>query len=72
MKSKTKGTITSIFGVIFLLISVGMIIGNYFIDGYTFSWISIISMVALGYVFLQADDDLIQKLILKNGRQSKD
>ena len=65
MRAKTKGTITSIFGIIFLLIAVAMFITNYFIEGYSFSWSEMITMTALGYVFLVAKDDLIQWLLLK-------
>lgn len=65
MKKKTKGTITSIFGVIFLLISTAMMVMNNFVTGYDFSWSSIISILVLGYVFLVADDKLIQRILLK-------
>ena len=65
MNKKTKGTITSIFGVIFLLIAVGMIVANNFVKGYSFSWTAIIPMIGLGYVFLVADDELIKKILFK-------
>ena len=68
MKTKTKGTITSIFGVVFLIIATLMIVANYFIETYSFDFGNIVFMVTLGYVFLVADDDLIQWLLLKKNR----
>ena len=65
MNKKTKGTITSIFGVVFLVISVGMIVANNFLKDYSFSWTAIVPLIGLGYVFLVADDELIKKILFK-------
>ena len=69
MKAKTKGTITSIFGVIFLLISVSMLIARLYLS-YEFTNMEILTVLGIGYVFLRADDDLINKMIFKNDKTS--
>ena len=69
MKAKTKGTITSIFGVIFLLISVSMLIARLYLS-YEFTNMEILTVLGIGYVFLRADDDLINKMIFRNDKTS--
>ena len=69
MKAKTKGTITSIFGIIFLLIAVSMLVGELYF-GCEFTTVEMVSILGIGYVFLRADDDLIKKIIFRNDKTS--
>jgi len=71
MKKKTQGNLTSYIGVLILLIAVVMIFATYFLEEYTFSPVEWGTLLGIGYVFLRADDELIQRMIFRNREEKK-
>jgi hypothetical protein len=71
MKKKTQGTITSVIGAVILFIAVAMIFATYFLEEYTFTPVEWGTLLGIGYVFLRADDELIQRLIFRNKNNEK-
>ena len=63
MKARLKNWITSVFGGLMMLLSIGMFVANK-LDKIDFSWIEMVGVAVLGWVFLWAKDTLIEGLFL--------
>ena len=63
MKARLKNWITSVFGGLLMLLAIAMFVAEK-LDKIDFSWIEMVGVAVLGWVFLWAKDTLIEGLFL--------
>ena len=59
-----KEKISSVIGAIIMLIATAMLFANAFLDNYNFTFIQILPILILGWVFLMAKDSLIEGIFM--------
>jgi hypothetical protein len=64
MKKRLQNKVTSIIGIIIILIALAMIFATYFIEKYEFTILQYSTVLFLGWIFMAAKNSIIEGITM--------